>query len=144
VQQVQGAYRGVRKAILDGHESKVGHAIERVKRRPGFERLDADQRHQVQRHLREGAAAGTDERAITPALEALEGLLEAKREAAEAKALAQLDGYLLEHGENPTVEVALELGGREIHTEADLDRLLDELKRRILHELAAHHRVRLK
>jgi len=42
------------------------------------------------------------------------------------------------------VEVALDLGGREIADAEELERLLNELRKRVLHELAAHHRVRLK
>jgi hypothetical protein len=41
-------------------------------------------------------------------------------------------------------EVTIELSGREIATEAELDRVLAELRRRVLHEFAAHHRVRLR
>jgi hypothetical protein len=131
-------------SALDADAKEVDLAIERLKRRSGFERLDPDQRHQVLRHLREGAAPGTDERAVAPALEALEGQLAARRDVAEAKALAQLDALLETLGETPVVEVALDLGGREIETEAELERLLDEVRRRILHQLAARHRVRLR
>ncbi|WP_437640373.1 hypothetical protein [Sorangium sp. So ce854] len=41
------------------------------------------------------------------------------------------------------VEAVLGLNGREVESAAELERLLDELRRRILHELAARHRVRL-
>lgn len=82
-----------------------------------------------------GDSAGTDERAIVPALEALEGLLAAKREVAEQKALLALDSILESKGATPVVEVALELGGREIADPEALERHLDELRSRILHEL---------
>jgi hypothetical protein len=141
---VKEAYRLRRRSVLEAHSSKVDLAIDRIKRREGFERLDPDQRHQVLRYLQEGGAAGTDENAIAPHLATLETVLHARREAAEAKALAQLDAFLETLGESPTVELSLELGGREIRSEADLERLLDELRRRILHELGAKHRVRLK
>ncbi|AUX22426.1 hypothetical protein SOCEGT47_029290 [Sorangium cellulosum] len=144
VELLRGEYRARRRALLDAHAREVDLAVERLKRRSGFERLDPDQRHQVLRHLREGAAPNTDERAVAPALEVLEGLLAARREAAEARALAQLDTLLEGLGATPVVEVALDLGGREIDSAAALDRLLDEIRRRVLHELDARHRVRLR
>ena len=144
IEHLRNEYRARRRAILDAHDSQVDLAIERLKRRSGFERLDPDQRHQVLRHLREGTSPGTDENAIAPALEALESQLAARREAAEQKARAALDALLESLGETPVVEVAFDLSGREVETEAELERLLDELRRRILHELSAHHRVRLR
>jgi hypothetical protein len=144
VELLRGEYRARRRAILDAHAVHLDKAIDGLKRRPGFERLDADERHQVLRHLREGAAAGTDERAIVPALEALDGLLQSRHDAGEQKALVALDTILEAKGGTPVVEVALDLDGREIADAEDLERLLNQLRQRILHELAAHHRVRLK
>lgn len=144
VEAVRAAYRERRGALLDAHAERVDNAVERIKRRDGFERLDMDQRHQVLRALREGAAASTDAQAVVPALEALEGQLAARREAAESKAMAHLDAFLEKLGERPTVELTLDLAGREIKTEADMDQLLAELRRKILHELSAHHRVRIR
>jgi hypothetical protein len=144
VELVKNEYRARRRALLDAHASEVELAVERLKRRGGLERLDPDQRHRVLRHLREGTAADTDENAIEPRLEALESLLAARREAAENKALAQLDVFLEGLGETPVVEVPLELSGREVASEAELERLIEALRRRVLHELGAHHRVRLK
>lgn len=144
VELLRGEYRARRRAMLDAHAKEVELASERLKRRNGFERLNPDQRHSVLRHLSDGAAANTDERAVVPALDVLEGQLAMRRQASEAKALAQLDALLEGLGDTPVVEVALQLSGREVDTAAELERLLDEVRRRILHELAAHHRVRLR
>src|SRR5690606_22661959 len=69
IELLRGAYRSQRKSVLDAHAARLEAALEDVKRRPGFERLDPDQRHQVLRHLREGGAANTDESAVAPPLE---------------------------------------------------------------------------
>jgi len=140
VEVVREAYRAKRRGILDAHATKVDGVIERLKRRDGMERLDPDQRYEVLRYLSEGAASGTDDKAVAPPLEALEALLAMRRETAEAKALARLDALL----GTPTVDVVLDFAGREIKTEADLDRVIDELRRKVLLELGAHHVVRLK
>ena len=140
VEVVREAYRAKRRGILDAHATKVDGIIERLKRRDGMERLDPDQRYDVLRYLSEGAASGTDDKAVAPPLEALEALLAMRRETAEAKALARLDALL----GTPTVDVVLDFAGREIKTEADLDRVVDELRRKVLLELGANHVVRLK
>jgi hypothetical protein len=140
VELVRETYRAKRRGILDAHATKVDGIIERLKRRDGMERLDPDQRYEVLRYLSEGAASGTDDKAVAPPLEALEALLAMRRETAEAKALAQLDALL----GTPTVDVVLDFAGREIKTEADLERVIDELRRKVLLELGANHVVRLK
>ena len=144
VERIRSEVRARRRAILDAHERAVEAGLERLKRRPGFDRLDPDQRHAVLHHLREGGAAGTDENAIAPALEGLETHLAARRDAAERKAITQLDATLEAIGATPVVEVTVELSGREIENEAELDRLLVEIRTRVVHELSAHHRVRLR
>lgn len=141
---LRGEYRARRKALLDAHEAEVDRAVERIKRREGFEKLNPDQRHQVLRHLQQGANASTDEKAIAPPIEALEAMLKQRREAAEVKATDSLDEILIGIGERPTVVVELHLPDREIKNEADLERWLSELRNRVLHELAAHNKVRLK
>ncbi|HMA92784.1 MAG TPA: hypothetical protein VKP30_08865, partial [Polyangiaceae bacterium] len=144
VELIRSEYRSKRRALLNEHEQQLELAIDGMKRRPGFERLNVDQCHAVLRHLREGAAANTDERAIAPALEALQGMLEAKRAVAQQKALAALDTALEADGKLPVVEITLDLEGREIENTEALERLLNELRRKIAHELEARHRVRLR
>lgn len=141
---VRDEFRERRQQVLVQHDADVEAALDRLKRREGFDRLDADQRFKVTQHLREGAAANTDEKAIAPPLEALESHLAVRRANAENKALQQLDSLRESTGGRPVVEVSLALAGREIESEAELERLLDDLRERIRHELAANHKVRLR
>ncbi len=141
VELVRAAHRARRDALVAAHATRIEQAGEAMKRRPGFDRLDPDQRHQVLRHIRE-AALRDDERA--PPIEALESQLASRLTQGEAKARAHLDELLEGMGGTPVVEVEVSLAGREIESEADLDRVLDELRRRVLHQLSAKHRVRLK
>lgn len=144
VARMRSEYRERRRAVLAEHGKAVELVLDALKRRPGFEKLDPDQRHSVLRHVREGAEPGTDDKAVAPSLEALPALLEGKRAKAEAKAIAALDALLETMGARATVEVPLGVSGREIETEAELDRLLADIRARILHELSAKHRVRIK
>jgi hypothetical protein len=43
-----------------------------------------------------------------------------------------------------TVEVSLQLGGKLITSTAELDRLLEDIRLQIVHQLDANHRVRLR
>ena len=143
VERIVGEARERRRAILSRHTEAVDAAIESVKRREGFDKLTPDARHKVLTPLREGTASGTDDNAVVPALDVLEGKLATIRRDAEQRALAQLDALRESAGERPVVRVSLGLAGREIETEAELERLLTEVRDAILRELAAKHRVRI-
>jgi hypothetical protein len=143
-ERVRSAYRVRRKAILDAHEKAVELGLEALKRTPGFERLGPDERHAVLGALREGADAKTDERSVAPPLEGLATILAARRDEAENHARLKLDAYRAKDGENPVVEVTLGLAGREIGTAGELERALDEVRQRVVVQLEARHRVRLR
>jgi hypothetical protein len=141
---VRGAYRKLRQGLLLAHEGKVDAAILRIKQRDGFERLNPDQSHQVISHVREGAPIPTKPEDLAPPLHLLDDLFATRLQAAEQKAQAQLDDVLQSLGESPTVEVDLELRNRVLRSASDLDRVLGEIRDRIVRELEAGHRVRLK
>jgi hypothetical protein len=126
------------------HATRLEETTEQLKRREGVEKLNPDQRHRVLRHLQDAASAGGTENDIAPALETLEVLLAERRQAAELKALAELDTLLEEVGAGATVEIATGLSGREVRSVPEFERLLESLRQRVLAELSENHRVRLK
>jgi len=144
VASLRQSYSELRQGILAAQAVKVEAAIERVKRRDGFDRLNPDQRHQVISHLREGAPVQTTSEQLVPSLRLLDSIFAARLEAADQKAQAHLDEVLATLGENPTVEVDLETRGRIIRNASELDRLLADVRDRIVRELEANHRVRIK
>jgi hypothetical protein len=144
IETLQEHYRERRQGILHEHAARVEATVDWVKRREGFERLDPDAQYDVISPLREHASLDTDAKAIQPELAVLDSLFLARREKASAKAVALLDELLEKLGEKPTVEVSLQLGGRLIATPQELDRLLEDVRRQILHQLEANHRVRLR
>ena len=81
---------------------------------------------------------------MAPALETLEVLLAERRQAAELKALAELDSLLEEVGAGATIEIHTGLSGREVRSVPEFERLLEGLRERVIAELTAQHRVRLK
>jgi hypothetical protein len=144
VETVRSAYRQLRQGVLVAHDTKVDMAIERLKRRDGFERLNPDQRHQVITHLRDGAPLATKPDDLIPPFRLLDDIFALRLQQAEHKAQAQLDEILQTLGEAPTVEVDLEIRSRLVRSENDLDRLLGEIRDRIARELSSGHRVRIK
>jgi hypothetical protein len=144
IQALRDHYRERRHAILQEHVARAEAAVDWVKRREGFERLDPDAHYDVISPLREHATLGTDAKAIQPELGVLDNLFQARLDKAQAKAVGLLDELLAKLGEKPTVEVALQLGGRLIATPAELERLLEDIRRQIVHQLEANHRVRLR
>jgi hypothetical protein len=144
IEVVKRGFRERRKRFLSAHATSLEDLSEQLKRREGIEKLDPDQRHRVLRHVQDAASAGGAEDDVAPALETLESFLSERRRAAEQKALVELDALLEEVGAGATVEIRLELSGREIRSQAELERLLEALRKRVLEELARNHRVRLK
>lgn len=144
VSAVRDAYREQRRTFLRGHQVRIDAVLERLKRQPGYELLTSDECHQVLSPVRDGAAVDTDDNAIAPELPILDDLFGGRLDAAEHRALARLDDLLEGRGRKPTVELLVCAAGRLIDDAKELDRWLDELRQRVLRELDAKHRVRLR
>ena len=141
---LQREYKARRSAIIHAHEQRLDQLRTELKMRHGFDTLDVDQRDGVLAPLRDERLIKVDAEAIEPPLEALGPVLRERLEQGWTRALQQLDATLERAGGAPTVDVALDFRGREIKSEPELERFLEELRRKILHELSAKHHVRLK
>jgi hypothetical protein len=144
VATLKDAYVTRRKAILAQHQTRIEEALSRLKLRDGFDTLSQDQQYQVLEHVRTGAAFDTTAEAPVPSLGDLQERSSSRVNAAFDKALLQLDELRESQGEKPTISLALAISGREIATEAELDRFLEELRQQLSKELSAGHRIRLK
>jgi hypothetical protein len=144
VAALKAAYVARRSAILAQHQARIEDALARLKLRDGFDTLSQDQQYQVLEHVRTGAAFDTTVEAPVPSLGDLQERSASRVNGAFDKALLQLDELRESHGEKPTIGVALAISGREIGTEAELERFLDEVRQQLAKELRAGHRIRLK
>jgi hypothetical protein len=142
--ELRAVYVKRRGELLTAHQARIEDALKNLKLRDGFDTLSQDEQHQVLSHVREGASFGTKADSPVPSLADLEARSGQRLRAAVDKALAQLDEFRESQGERPTVTVLLHASGREIESEQELERFLDELRQQLLHELRAGHRVRLK
>lgn len=114
-----------------------------MKARAGFTTLTADQAHSVLRPIALAGGDAADADAVAPTLVDLQDPFLARLARAEEAANERLDESLSE-GQRPLV-VRLDLGlrGRELASAADLDALLEELRRRLSEPLQGGVRVRL-
>lgn len=147
IDTIRQAYRATRRDLLGAHEQASEAARARIKARPGLSRLSADQSHTVLRPIAEALFVTTDD-AIAPDLATLKHTFAARLAQAEELADDLLERALeREPGEGgPVVQytkVPLELRGREVATEAQLDGLLTEIDDRVRGELKKGRRVRL-
>lgn len=136
------AYREARRAILAHQEASTEAARGRLKRRDGFATLTADQSHHVLRPISE-ALVITDDVAVSPGLDQLRDSFERALPIAEREADDRLDAILSEGTKQLLRKVTHNLGNREVGNADELDRALNEVRERVLVELAAGHRVRL-
>lgn len=140
LQAIIAAYVAARTARLAGEELHATEVRARVKARPGFATLTADQSSTVLRPMRQ-AMTDTTAEAIAPALSALEDAFLARMQRAETEANELLDGFLDDKQRIRKVDPKLK--NREVSTEVELDALLSEVRGRVMEQLNTGARVRL-
>lgn len=142
IAEIRNCYLAERRRLLQWQEQQAELARGRVKSRNGFSTLTADQAHSVLRPFT-SAVTDTTAEAIAPPLVSLKDPFTLALRRAEDQANDQLDEILSE-GENPLVaRVDLKLHNREVSTEADVDALVEEIKKRLLEQVRSGSRVRL-
>jgi hypothetical protein len=134
------AYGAERRAVLLWQEQHAEAARRRVKAREGFATLTGEQSHHVLRPLTL-ATTETSAEAVAPSLSDLRDPFTLALRRAENEANERLDELLSD--KNLIVKVDLGLHNRELKAEADVDALLDEIRERLLQQIASGARVRL-
>ena len=147
IARIRQAYAAVRRDLLGTHEQAAEAARGRIKGRRGFTRLNPDQSHTVLRPIAEALFVTTDD-AIAPDLATLHHTFPGRLNRAEEQADDLLERELERQEETPGApiqytKVPLELRGRELVTEAELDALLEEISERVRGEIKKGRRVRL-
>ena len=140
--EIHRCYVAERTALLAAQEAQAEAARARLKARPGFAQLTADQAHSVLRPITL-CVKSTPVDAVAPTLHALRGPFAAELAHAEEQANDALDA-LLSTGTAPLV-VRLDLGlrNREVATPEDVRALVADIERRLLEKVESGARVRL-
>jgi hypothetical protein len=128
--------------LLTHQEAAAERVRDGLKRRPGFERLSADEVHQVLRHV-SAALTSTSVDAVAPPLSELRLAFDERLRRAADEASALLDDLLVAKDERPMTRIDLHLRGREITTRAELDSLVEEVRSRIGEAIDRGQKVRL-
>lgn len=157
------AYRTERTRLLSWQEAELERTRDEVKALVPFARLSADQKNQVLRVFAK-LAANTTADALSPELlalgepfkhqlgeahdEALEVLDDLEREAKRRQLQAEIDaGRVVRKPPVPTPEVVsldLRLSRRTLETAAEVEALVEEIRDRLMTEITAGKKVRLK
>ncbi len=142
VDRIRKRYQSARGELLTQIGAHVEGARTRLQARQGFAALGADESHAVLRPFQRVIPDAARD-ALRPTLEDLRERFPERLRRAEDEANHLLDEALAATREVPVHPMKLELRGRELATEEDLDALLSELRSRILAQLKRGVRVRL-
>lgn len=142
VGELEEAYVAKRRELLAAQEAQIEEARSRIRRRDGFSLLSAEKSEEVLRPLLD-AATDTPEEAVAPPLVDLRDRFVLALRAAEEAANHRLDAVLSEGDSRMISPLDLGLRGKEVKTEADVDRLVEEIRERLLEQLRQGARIRL-
>lgn len=143
VDAIRDAYVAERAHRLLEQERQVEDERESIKALPDMATLGDNERQALLRLLGAAKTETTDQAVYPSLIELADGFA---RRLAEAKqqARAKLDSLISKSSGELVVRVSLELHDREIRNVADIDALLDEIRRRLLAQLDKADKVRLR
>lgn len=142
LERLRAHYRASRTALLTQLNARVEQARAGVQSHSRFATLTADERHAALRPF-QFVLPDTSPDALTPSLEELDDRFQKRLTQAEEEAHRVLDTVRAEKDKVEVTVLRLNLRGREIGTESELDVALQEIRERILTQLRAGMRVRL-
>jgi hypothetical protein len=142
LQAIEQHYKAVRLNLIESQEKQAKAIQGRLKQRQNFIKLNEKQGEYVFRSVQE-ATYDTTQDALYPSLLELKDSALIKLQKAETTANNRLDDVLSEVTEDQVVQLPLNLSGREVSTEAEIDALVNQLKERLLAQLKPNTRIRL-
>ena len=142
LQTIEQHYKAVRLNLIETQENQAKEIQGQIKQRQGFLKLNEKQGEYVLRSVQE-ATYDTTQDALYPSLLELKDSVLIKLQKAEKAANTSLDNVLSEVTEEQVVQLPLNLSGREVSTEAEIDALVNQLKERLLAQLKPNTRIRL-
>lgn len=142
IERIRQRYIEVRRGLINKQNAESEAARSRVKTRPGFAQLDADQAHRVLRPIAEVLVDTTAE-AISPTLVEVRDRFASRINRAEEVANDRLDEELSKEAASQVVKVESHLRGREVANREQLRDVFKELEDRIGPLLDQGARVRI-
>lgn len=143
LQAIEEHYRALRTTYLDRQEKDAETVRQQLRQRQGFRQLTEQQEEKVLRPLRE-AVYNTSPEALFPSLLQLKDSAVVKLGQAAESANGYLDDILSEVNQEEVIRLSLNLTGREVSSPEDVERLVEELKQRMLDQLQDKPNVRIR
>jgi hypothetical protein len=140
---IEDHYRALRTLYLDRQEKKAEAIRQQLRQRQGFSQLTEQQEERVLRPVREAIYATSPE-ALFPTLLELKDSAVLKISRAAEEANTYLDDMLSSLTEEEVIPLTLNLSGREVSSTEDVERLVAELKQRMLDQLKDKPNVRIR
>ena len=140
--RIQTRYREIRQEIIIRQETEAEERRSEVKLRNGFAGLKEEQQAAVLRPIRE-ALQDTTAEAISPTLCALRDAFPARLQKASEECNRLLDQFINDNVGVQVVEFSTGLYGRELNSTDEVERMLDDLRGRLLDQLKKDVRIRL-
>ena len=140
--RIRARYAEVRRGLLNKQNAEAEAARGRVKTRPGYAQLNADQGHHVLRPIAEVMVDTTPD-AVAPTLVEVRDGFASRIDPAAEQANDRLDDALSKETVTPVVKLDAHLRGREVASREQLGALLKELEDRIGPLVDQGARVRL-
>jgi hypothetical protein len=144
-QQILDAYKEIRQAKLNEQERLCTEARQTIKRRPGFSKLTGEQSNHVLSPILQ-AKDDTSADAIAPSLTALTDTFRARLQRKIDEANTRLDDILGESTPVLRCDLSTTLQNREISSESEVDKLVEEIRTRListLNQASGEGRVRI-
>ena len=142
VAAVKEAYRSKRSELLGWQEEQTELARGRVKRRAGYSTLTSEQSEAVLREFH-GAETNTSAEAISPPLLDLKDAFQVRLQRCETAADQKLDEILSEKDKKIVRAVSLSYRNRIINNPADVEKLVEEIRKELLNQLEANITIRI-
>jgi hypothetical protein len=142
IDAIRNAYEAMRGQRLAEQERQIDELRQDIESRPGMVGLGDDERLAVLRPIWV-ARYETTEQALYPGLSELRAGFPQRLAEARQSALDKLLALESKSSGELIVRVSLELKDREIRSTSDIDALLDEIRRRLLEQLAKAEKVRV-
>lgn len=142
LESIRRCYKAEREKLIEEQQLAADAARGRIRHRDGFSTLTAEQAHHVVTLILQ-TITPTSADVVTPPLIELRDRFSLALQRAEDDANERLDDILSE-GEKPSITpVDLKLRNREVLTEADIDALVEDIKKRLHEHIQAGVRVRI-
>ena len=143
LQAIEVHYKALRASLIERQEKESDALRQQVQQRQGFAELTTQQEDHVLRPIRESVYKTSTE-ALFPSLLQLRDTAIIQLNKAAETANTYLDSTLSQVADEEVIPLPLDLRGREVSSPEDVERLVNELRQKLLEQLRDRKNVRIR